>query len=103
MLGMAVLGAADSLPPHRVCTCVSCAGDVPGVSTSGGRVPDGTMEVLTLTIDCHKGPRPPMTSSPIPAARSQYLLDLLAQVPDPRKKRGAGMRWPGCWPWGSRR
>src|SRR5436309_4773574 len=32
--------------------------------------------------------RPPMTSSPIPAARSQYLLDLLAQVPDPRKRRG---------------
>jgi predicted transposase YbfD/YdcC len=29
-----------------------------------------------------------MTSSFIPAARSQYLLDLLAQVPDPRKKRG---------------
>jgi len=29
-----------------------------------------------------------MTSSPIPVARSQYLLDLLAQVPDPRKKRG---------------
>src|SRR5690348_6030318 len=32
--------------------------------------------------------RPPMTSSPIPAARRQYLLDLLAQVPDPRKRRG---------------
>jgi len=29
-----------------------------------------------------------MTSSPIPAARSQYLLDLLAQVPDSRKRRG---------------
>src|SRR2546430_10730037 len=29
-----------------------------------------------------------MTSSPIPAARSQYLLHLLAQVPDPRKRRG---------------
>jgi hypothetical protein len=29
-----------------------------------------------------------MTSSPIPAARSQHLLDLLAQVPDPRRKRG---------------
>src|SRR6201982_4307872 len=29
-----------------------------------------------------------MTSSPIPAARSQYLLDLLAQVPDRRKSRG---------------
>ena len=29
-----------------------------------------------------------MTSSPIPAARSQYLLELLAKVPDPRKRRG---------------
>jgi DDE family transposase len=29
-----------------------------------------------------------MTSSPIPAARCQYLPGLLAQVPDPRKKRG---------------
>jgi predicted transposase YbfD/YdcC len=29
-----------------------------------------------------------MPSSPVPAARCQYLLDLLAQVPDPRKKRG---------------
>jgi hypothetical protein len=45
------------------------------------------MEVLTLTIACHEG-HPPMTSSSIAAARSQYLLDLLAQIPDPRKKRG---------------
>jgi predicted transposase YbfD/YdcC len=29
-----------------------------------------------------------MTSSSIPAARGQYLLELLAQVPDPRKRRG---------------
>jgi predicted transposase YbfD/YdcC len=29
-----------------------------------------------------------MPSSPIPAARCHYLLDLLAQVPDPRKRRG---------------
>jgi len=29
-----------------------------------------------------------MPSSPVPAARRQYLLDLLAQVPDPRKRRG---------------
>jgi hypothetical protein len=29
-----------------------------------------------------------MRSSSIPAARSQYLLDPLAQVPDPRMKRG---------------
>src|SRR5213595_2886898 len=29
-----------------------------------------------------------MPASPVPAARCHYLLDLLAQVPDPRKKRG---------------
>src|SRR5580658_8114087 len=29
-----------------------------------------------------------MTSSPMLPARSQYLLDLLAQIPDPRKMRG---------------
>ena len=36
-----------------------------------------------------------MTSSPVPAARSQYLLDLLAQVPDPRKRRGRRHRLAG--------
>src|ERR1700755_182987 len=29
-----------------------------------------------------------MTSSPMLPARSQYLLDLLDQIPDPRKRRG---------------
>jgi hypothetical protein len=29
-----------------------------------------------------------MTSSPVLPARSQYLLDRLAQVPDPRKRHG---------------
>src|ERR1700761_4179335 len=29
-----------------------------------------------------------MSFSPIPAARCHYLLDLLAQVPDPRKRKG---------------
>ena len=29
-----------------------------------------------------------MSSSPIPPARCHYLLDLLAQVPDTRKRRG---------------
>jgi predicted transposase YbfD/YdcC len=29
-----------------------------------------------------------MTSSPMLPARSQYLLELLAQIPDPRKRRG---------------
>jgi hypothetical protein len=46
------------------------------------------MEVPKLTVACHEGPGPPVPSSPVPAARSQYLLDLLAQVPDPRKRRG---------------
>jgi predicted transposase YbfD/YdcC len=42
-----------------------------------------------LTIGCHEDSRPLMTSSSMPdAARSRYLLDLLSQVPDPRKKRG---------------
>jgi predicted transposase YbfD/YdcC len=36
-----------------------------------------------------------MTSLPVPAARSQYLLDLLAQVPDPRRKRGRRHRLAG--------
>jgi hypothetical protein len=46
------------------------------------------MEVLTLAIFVTRDARPPMPSSPVLAARSQDLLDLLAQVPDPRKKRG---------------
>lgn len=29
-----------------------------------------------------------MASSPVSAARGQYLLDLLAQIPEPRKRRG---------------
>jgi hypothetical protein len=45
------------------------------------------MEVLTPTIDATR-PHPLMTASSMPAARGQYLLDLLTQVPDPRKKRG---------------
>ena len=43
---------------------------------------------LRCPLPATRDARPPMTSSPIPAARSQYLLGLLAQVPDPRKKRG---------------
>jgi DDE_Tnp_1-associated len=43
----------------------------------------------TLTIACHEDARPLMTSSSMPdAARTRYLLDLLSQVPDPRKRRG---------------
>src|SRR5205814_3561057 len=46
------------------------------------------MEVLYAHHRLPRGLRPPMTSSPMADARCQYLLDLLAQVPDPRKRRG---------------
>lgn len=46
------------------------------------------MEVLTLTVVRHEDTRPPMPSSPMPPDRGQYLLDLLDQIPDPRKRRG---------------
>jgi hypothetical protein len=48
------------------------------------------MEALTLTVVCREGTParschlPPLTA----AAHSQYLLDLLARLPDPRKRRG---------------
>src|SRR5512140_3336969 len=46
------------------------------------------MEVLHAHHRLPRGLRPPMTSSPMAAARCQYLVHLLAQVPDPRKRRG---------------
>jgi predicted transposase YbfD/YdcC len=62
---------------------------VPGAFAGGGRDPDATMGVLYASTACPRDARPPMPSSPTAAAaRSRYLLDLLAQVPDPRKRRG---------------
>ena len=46
------------------------------------------MEVPTLTVVCHKGPWPADDIYLMAAARSQYLLELLDPVPDPRKRRG---------------
>src|SRR5271169_4743023 len=46
------------------------------------------MEVLYAHHRLPRGLRPPMTSSPMADARCHYLLHLLAQVPDPRKRRG---------------
>jgi hypothetical protein len=45
------------------------------------------MEVLTLTSPASRDP-PADAIFAIPATRCHYLLDLLAQVPDPRKRRG---------------
>ena len=65
------------------------AGDVSGVSADGGRARAERWKFSTLTIASHEDARPLMTSSCMPdAARTRYLLDLLSQVPDPRKKRG---------------
>jgi predicted transposase YbfD/YdcC len=70
-------------------TCdVVTADDSSCVSAGGGRARAERWKFFTLTIACHEGHRPPMTSSPMAAARCQHLLGLLAQVPDPRKKRG---------------
>ncbi|HEX7162785.1 MAG TPA: ISAs1 family transposase, partial [Trebonia sp.] len=70
-------------------TCdVATADDSSGVPAGGGRARAERWKFFTLTIACHEGHRPPMTSSPMAAARCQHLLGLLAQVPDPRDKRG---------------
>ncbi len=39
-------------------------------------------------VPATKDTRPPMTSSRVTPACAQYLLDLPAQFPDPRRKRG---------------
>jgi hypothetical protein len=51
----------------------------PGVSARGGQGPGGTTEVLTLTIFCREGRPPAGDIFACPAARSQYLLNLLAR------------------------
>ena len=63
--------------------------DWSGVSAGAGGAWAERWEVLTPAITCHEDARPLMTSSPITdGARIRYLLDLLSQVPDQRKKRG---------------
>jgi hypothetical protein len=51
------------------------------------------MVVPTLAVVCPEG-LPPAHAilSMAAAARSFYLLDILSQVPDPRKKRAADTR-----------
>jgi hypothetical protein len=58
------------------------------VSGAAGRVRAERWKFLRSPSSATRDARPPMTSSPIPAARCHYLLDLLAQVPDPRKRCG---------------
>src|SRR5256885_7418659 len=60
----------------------------PACPRAAGRVRAERWKFLSSPSSAARDARPPMTSSPISAARSQYLLDLLAQIPDPRKRRG---------------
>src|SRR6478735_6330752 len=60
----------------------------PACPRAAGRARAERWKFLRSPSSAARDARPPMTSSPMPAARSQYLLDLLAQVPDPRKRRG---------------
>jgi hypothetical protein len=60
----------------------------PGCPRAAGRVRTERWKCLCSPSSATRDARPPMASSPIPVARSQYLLDLLAQAPDLRKRRG---------------
>src|SRR5580692_7720373 len=60
----------------------------PACPWAAGRARAERWKFLRSPSSAARETRPPMTSSLIPAARSQYLLDLLSQVPDPRKRRG---------------
>src|SRR6516165_10686248 len=60
----------------------------PACPRAAGRARAERWKFLRSPSSAARDTRPPMTSSPVPAARSQYLLDLLAQIPDPRKRRG---------------
>ncbi len=68
--------------------CHNCRG-VPGVSEGGGRARANDGSSHTHRRLPRGNARPLMPSSSLTAAaRSQYLLDLLARLPDPRKRRG---------------
>src|SRR5947199_1888349 len=60
----------------------------PACPRAAGRARTERWKFLHSPSSATRDTRPPMTSSSMTAARSQYLLDLLAQVPDPRKRRG---------------
>ena len=67
---------------------VLTAGDVPGVSAGGGQGPDGTMEVLTLTIFCREGHPPADDIFAYDSCAQPVHARSACQVPDPRKRRG---------------
>src|SRR5215472_1725953 len=67
----------------------------PACPRAAGRARAERWKFLRSPSSATRDTRPPMTSSPIPAARSQYLLDLLAQIPDPRKRRRRRHRLAG--------
>ena len=68
----------------------------PACPRAAGRARAERWKFLHSPSSATRDTRPPMTSSSMTAARSQYLLDLLAQVPDPRKRRGRRHRAGGA-------
>ena len=70
-------------------TCgVVIGADVPACLRVAGGARAKRWKFSTLTIGCHEDSRPLMTFSSMPdAARTRYLLDLLAQLPT-RVRRG---------------
>lgn len=68
----------------------------PACLREAGGAQAGRWKFSTLTIACHEDARPLMPSSPMTdAPRIRYLLDLLSQVLDQRKKRGRRHPLPG--------
>src|ERR1700683_3492370 len=60
----------------------------PACPRAAGRARTERWKFLHSPSSAARDTRPPMTSSSMTAARSQYLLDLLAHVPDPPQRRG---------------
>lgn len=63
------------------------------------------MEVPTLTVVCREG-RSPVHDTFLHGGCCPAAGTFLISWPRSRtrgRSAGAGIRWPGCWPWGSRR
>ena len=76
-----MLAAVPSCGVIRAVMCPACL-------QAAGRARTERWKFLHSPSSATRDPGPPMTSSSMTAARSQYLLELLDQVPDPRKRRG---------------
>jgi hypothetical protein len=84
LFGLVAMPRTRQTRAVRAVTCgVVTAGDVPGVSADGRRARAERWKFSRSPSPATRDARPPMTSSPILAARSQYPLDLPCSGPGP--------------------